>query len=134
MTVLLVSICSVLGQDDMIVFSTTVMAASLKDGSVTRFLPQDLVSRIIDYHDPQIHAHRRTLTSCSRVCRGFSVRSQELLFAKIQLKHQPSELGGSQVVRFACLLNGSPHLCLYVKSLSLNLSGPPPFCSASSFI
>ena len=106
---------------------------SLKDGSVTtRFLPQELVNGIIDYHDPQIHAHHRILTSCSQVCHGFSVRSRELLFAKIQLKYQPLELGGSQVARFARLLNRSPHLGLYVKRLTLNICGQAIFCSAET--
>jgi hypothetical protein len=88
---------------------------------VSQTLPQELIYKIIDQFDPQKYSHRRTVLSCSQVCRGFSVCSQEFLFAEIRLWYELSESGGSGVARLARCLKDSPHLGLYIKHFTLNM-------------
>ena len=80
-------------------------------------IPTELCENIIDmlysYLARDTFQDIRTLHSCALVCRAWRVRSQRMLFFKVQLSDGPS------VHRLSVILDAGPHLRGYVHEVTL---------------
>ncbi|KAJ6627350.1 hypothetical protein B0H10DRAFT_381358 [Mycena sp. CBHHK59/15] len=79
-------------------------------------LPQELVDLILDFTD------NTTLKACSRVARSFLYTSQMHIFSEIKLlPSQWFDFGKNSMTlpRFSRILSRSPHIALYVRSLTV---------------
>ena len=76
---------------------------------LTVVLPPELHDQVIDH----LFDDKRALASCSLVCRNWRTSSQYHLFHTIRIRHPVT------LESFLELLDGSPHLAPFVRSLSL---------------
>ncbi|KAM5537720.1 hypothetical protein V8D89_008607 [Ganoderma adspersum] len=96
-------------------YSGLLGAASTRDRY--RHIPTEVCENIIDmlysYLARDTFQEIGTLHSCALVCRAWRVRSQRMLFFKVQLSDGPS------IHRLSAILDAGPHLRGYVHEVTL---------------